>query len=82
MELGEVEKEFARVDTARLIKKFLTSRRPGPLCVPKEVVFGGSPHNPVIMPFWLSKEDINYYVTNFNRIGFTSGLNYYRALDL
>ncbi|KAL7198985.1 hypothetical protein ACSBR2_021301 [Camellia fascicularis] len=81
-EPGEVEEEFARVDTARLIKKFLTSRRPGQLCVPKEVGFGGSHHNPIIMPSWLSEEDINYYATNFNLTSFTSGLNYYRALDL
>ncbi|KAL7226859.1 hypothetical protein ACSBR1_021848 [Camellia fascicularis] len=81
-EPGEVEEEFARIDTARLIKKFLTSRRPGQLCVPKEVGFGGSHHNPIIMPSWLSEEDINYYATNFNLTSFTSGLNYYRALDL
>lgn len=81
-ELGEAEKEFARVDTARIIKKFLISRKSGPLCVPKSVGFGGSPHNPITLPSWLSEEDVNYYATKFNKTGFTGGLNYYRAMDL
>ncbi|KAL6968540.1 hypothetical protein U1Q18_034343 [Sarracenia purpurea var. burkii] len=81
-EPGEAESEFARVGTERIIKKFLTSRRPGPLCVPKEVGFGGSSHSPIVLPSWLSEEDVNYYVTKFNQKGFTGGLNYYRAMDL
>ncbi|XP_058188358.1 uncharacterized protein LOC131305036 [Rhododendron vialii] len=79
-EPGEAEEEFSRVDTARLIKYFFLSRTPGPLCVPKEVGFGGSPHTPFDLPSWLSEEDLNYYVTK--QKGFTGGLNYYRALDL
>ncbi|KAI8522651.1 hypothetical protein RHMOL_Rhmol13G0012900 [Rhododendron molle] len=79
---GEAEEEFERVDTARIIKKFLISRKPGPLCVPKSVGFGGSPHNPITLPSWLSEEDVNYYATKFNQTGFTGGLNYYRAMDL
>ncbi|KAI8574772.1 hypothetical protein RHMOL_Rhmol01G0379900 [Rhododendron molle] len=81
-EPGEAEEEFSRVDTARLIKYFFLSRTPGPLCVPKEVGFGGSPHTPLDLPSWLSEEDLNYYVTKFTQKGFTGGLNYYRALDL
>ncbi|XP_076937047.1 epoxide hydrolase 2-like [Bidens hawaiensis] len=37
---GEAEEEFARVDTALVIKKFLASRNPGLLRVPKEVGLG------------------------------------------
>ncbi|GFZ04581.1 alpha/beta-Hydrolases superfamily protein [Actinidia rufa] len=81
-EPGEAEEEFARAGTARIIAKFLTSRRPGPLCVPKEVGFGGSPHTQIVLPSWLSEEDINYYATKFDQKGFTGGLNYYRAMDL
>ncbi|EYU46741.1 hypothetical protein ABFS82_04G013500 [Erythranthe guttata] len=81
-EPGEAESEFARVDTARLIKKFLTSRNPAPLIVPKEVGFGGSPHKPITMPSWLSEEDVQYYASKFSLKGFTGGLNYYRAMDL
>lgn len=81
-EPGEAEREFACVDTARLIKKFLTSRKPELLVVPKEVGFGGSPHKPIAMPSWLSEDDVNYYANKFNQKGFTGGLNYYRAMDL
>ncbi|KAF7804870.1 bifunctional epoxide hydrolase 2 [Senna tora] len=79
---GEVEEEFARAGTARIIKKFLTSRNPRPPCVPKEIGFGGSPDTPITLPSWLSEEDVNYYATKFDQKGFTGGLNYYRALDL
>ncbi|KAL3517421.1 hypothetical protein ACH5RR_020010 [Cinchona calisaya] len=81
-EPGEAEEEFARVDTSRIIKKFLTSRRPGPLCVPKKIGFGGSPHNPIPLPSWLSEDDVNYFANKFSQKGFTGGLNYYRAMDL
>ncbi|KAI3679353.1 hypothetical protein L2E82_51433 [Cichorium intybus] len=40
---GEAEEELARVHTALVIKKFLTSRNPGLLCVPKDVGFGVTP---------------------------------------
>lgn len=81
-EPGEIEDEFARVDTARLIKKFLLSRNPAPLRVPKEKGFGGSPDKPIIMPSWLSEEDVEYYANKFNQKGFTGGLNSYRVMDL
>nr|XP_043635691.1 epoxide hydrolase A-like [Erigeron canadensis] len=79
---GEVEEEFARVDTAQIIKKFLTSRNPGLLCVPKEVGFGGKPNAKITLPSWLTEDDVNYFATKFERTGFTGGLNYYRAMDL
>ncbi|KAL3364955.1 hypothetical protein AABB24_010221 [Solanum stoloniferum] len=81
-EYGEAEEEFASVDTARLIAKFLTSRNPAPLRVPKEKGFGGSPDTPITLPSWLSEEDVNYYANKFRQSGFTGGLNYYRAMDL
>ncbi|KAL8548729.1 hypothetical protein ACS0TY_007840 [Phlomoides rotata] len=81
-EPGEAEEEFARVDTARLIKKFLTSRNPAPLRVPKAVGFGGSSKKPITMPSWLTEEDVQYYASKYNKTGFTGGLNYYRVMDL
>ncbi|PIN04425.1 Soluble epoxide hydrolase [Handroanthus impetiginosus] len=81
-EPGEAEEEFARVDTARLIKKLLTTRNPAPPRLPKEVGFGCLPHKPITMPSWLSEEDVQYYAAKFNQKGFTGGLNYYRAMDL
>ena len=32
-------------------------------------------------PGWLSAEDLNYYVNEFSRVGFTGGINYYRNID-
>lgn len=79
---GEAEEEFARVGTARIIKAFLTSRDPRPLCVPKDIGFGGLSSIDNTLPSWLTEEDINYYASKFDQKGFTGGLNYYRALDL
>jgi hypothetical protein len=80
-EPGEVEEDFAQMDTASIITRFLTSRDPKPPCIPKEVGFRGIPDNPNL-PSWLSEKDINYYAGKFNQTGFTGGLNYYRCLDL
>ncbi|XP_059439075.1 uncharacterized protein LOC132171704 [Corylus avellana] len=80
-EPGEVEKDFACVDTAILVKKFFSLFGPIPLCVPKEVGFRGL-QTPDTLPCWLSEEDINYYASKFSQKGFTGGLNYYRASTL
>nr|XP_043635690.1 epoxide hydrolase A-like [Erigeron canadensis] len=81
-EVGEAEKELASVDTALVIKKYLTYRDPGLLCVPKEVGFAIDPNTKIALPSWLSEDDVNYFATKFKRTGFTGGLNYYRAIDL
>ncbi|CAN1343764.1 Epoxide hydrolase A [Linum perenne] len=80
-EPGEVEAEFADVDTRKLIAKFLGYRSPDPPCVPKEVGFGGWP-DPTCLPTWLTQEDVDYYAEKFDKSGFTGGLNYYRSIDL
>ncbi|CAN1814598.1 Epoxide hydrolase A [Linum perenne] len=80
-EPGEVEAEFADVDTRKLILKFLGYRSPDPPCVPKEVGFGGWP-DPTCLPTWLTQEDVDYYAQKFDKSGFTGGLNYYRSIDL
>ncbi|XP_030946582.1 uncharacterized protein LOC115971049 [Quercus lobata] len=78
-EPGEIEEEFAHAGTARIIRRFLTSRSPRPPCIPK----GGFRTSPnTTLPAWLSEEDVNYFVSKFDNRGFTGGLNYYRALDL
>ncbi|XP_021280275.1 LOW QUALITY PROTEIN: uncharacterized protein LOC110413678 [Herrania umbratica] len=80
-EPGEIEEDFAQMDTAKIMKIFLTSRNPRPPRIPKETGFRGYP-DPQPLPSWLSEEDINYFASKFNEKGFTGGLNYYRALDL
>ncbi|OWM62918.1 uncharacterized protein LOC116212983 [Punica granatum] len=74
-----VESEMERAGARNVLLKTLAGRRPGPPLIPKGQSFEGKP---IDMPSWLSKEDLDYYAANFERTGFTGGLNYYRALDL
>ena len=36
---------------------------------------------PKTLPQWLSEEDLEYYIGEFNRTGFRGGVNYYRNFD-
>lgn len=81
-EPGDIEAEFAEMGTARVLKNFLTYRQPVTLFLPKGKGFGDSPDTPIVLPSWLTEEDVNYYVTKYDKRGFTGGLNYYRNLDL
>ena len=38
------------------------------------------PH-PEVLPDWLSEEELDHYVAEFTRTGFTGGVNWYRNLD-
>ncbi|XP_038974442.1 epoxide hydrolase A-like isoform X2 [Phoenix dactylifera] len=79
-EPGAAEAEFARLGTALVLEKFYTYHSPDPLFIPKEG--WGSPDTEIPLPSWLSKDDIKYYASKFEKTGFTGGLNYYRCLDL
>ncbi|KAK9136843.1 hypothetical protein Sjap_007437 [Stephania japonica] len=79
-EPGEIEAEFVHAGTANVLKKFLTYRNPGPLMIPKHERFATD--NQLALPDWLTKADIEYYVSKYQHKGFTGGLNYYRAVDL
>ncbi|XP_059647731.1 uncharacterized protein LOC132294022 isoform X2 [Cornus florida] len=81
-EPGEIGAEFAQIGTKRVLENFLTYRNPGPLYIPKGKGFGGSSDGPIVLPSWLSEEDVDYYATKYEKSGFTGGVNYYRALDL
>jgi pimeloyl-ACP methyl ester carboxylesterase len=37
---------------------------------------------PAVLPAWLTQADIDFYTAQFERTGFTGGLNWYRATDL
>lgn len=79
---GDVEEEFAGIDTAELIKAFLTNREPRTPCIPK----GGFQYlvqlTPPALPEWLTQEDVDYFAAKHSKNGLTGGLNYYRAIDL
>lgn len=80
-EPGEIEEDFAQVDTKKLINRFFTSRNPRPPCIPKSLGFRGLP-DPPALPAWLTEQDVSFYAEKFSQKGFTGGLNYYRAMNL
>ena len=66
----------------RVLREFLSYRTPAPLFLPKGQGFNGkSLDTPVVLPTWLSEEDVKHYTSKFEQKGFTGGLNYYRNLD-
>ncbi|GMI79350.1 Epoxide hydrolase 1 [Hibiscus trionum] len=81
-EPGKIEAEIAHYGTPNVLKTIISSRKPGPPCLPKDNPFGIKPDTSVTLPTWFSEEDLSYYTNKFNQKGFTSALNYYRAFDL
>ncbi|KAA0044386.1 hypothetical protein IC582_017487 [Cucumis melo] len=79
-EPGVAEADFGSVDTATMMKKFLTMRDPRPAIIPNG--FKTLLETPEILPSWLTEEDIEYFASKFSKTGFTGGFNYYRALDI
>jgi pimeloyl-ACP methyl ester carboxylesterase len=86
---GVADAEFAR-DVPNTMRRFLYGAS-GDAPVPE------GPRQPVIpqgagmldilaepaeLPAWLSQADLDFYVAEFERTGFTGGLNWYRTIDL
>lgn len=80
-EPGEIEAEFAEMGTRRVLEGILTYRIPGPLLFLKGKGFGHPVDDPVVLPSWLMREDVGYYVDKFEKKGFTGAINYYRNLN-
>lgn len=86
---GVAEMEFD-ANPRGLISRLYTSRSPGTPAHPPEVTdsragAGGWIRRlgePIILPEWLSEEDLNYYVNEFEHAGFRGGINYYRNATL
>ena len=76
-EYGEIEAEFAKVGTERVLLEMLTYRNTGPILLPK----GKSYDDPVSLPSWLTEYDVKYYVSKYEKSGFTGPVNYYRNMD-
>ncbi|KAK7284391.1 hypothetical protein RJT34_19136 [Clitoria ternatea] len=70
-EPGEIEAEIAEVGTEYFLKNMLTTRKTGPPMFPK----GGGffPDMPHTLPPWLPQHDLAYYVSKFEKTGFTGG---------
>ncbi|XP_027350409.1 uncharacterized protein LOC113861646 isoform X2 [Abrus precatorius] len=81
-EPGKMEAEMAEVGTEYVLKNILTTRKPGPPIFPKgEYGYGFNPDMPETLPSWLTQDDLHYYVSKFEKTGFTGGLNYYRNFN-
>jgi len=84
-EPGVAEAEFD-ADPRALIARLYTSRSPGTPTEPPEITdprasAGGwikRLGEPIRLPHWLSEEDLDYYVSEFKKVGFRGGINYYR----
>ncbi|KAE9598146.1 putative soluble epoxide hydrolase [Lupinus albus] len=81
-EPGEIESQIAEVGTKYVLKNILTGRKPGPPILPKgEFGTGFNPDMSDTLPSWLTEEDLAYFVSKYEKSGFTGGLNYYRNLN-
>nr|CAD1816954.1 unnamed protein product [Ananas comosus var. bracteatus] len=79
-EPGVAEAEFAEVGTKNVLRKILTMRDPRPSSLTHKD--WGSTGEEIALPSWLSEEDLDYYVSKFEKTGFTGGMNYYRCMNL
>ncbi|XP_044498162.1 epoxide hydrolase A-like [Mangifera indica] len=80
-EPGEIEAEFAQIGTETVVKEFFTYRTPGPLFLPTGKGFGHPPNAEIVLPSWLSEDDVKNYTSKFEK-GFTGGVNYYRNINV
>ncbi|TYJ15413.1 hypothetical protein E1A91_A10G182400v1 [Gossypium mustelinum] len=80
-EPGVIEAEFREMGYERVLKGFFTYRDPLPLLIPKGKYFG-QPDTPISLPSWFSEEDCKYYLSQYEKKGFTGALNYYRNINL
>ncbi|EYU21013.1 hypothetical protein MIMGU_mgv1a010239mg [Erythranthe guttata] len=77
-EPGDIEAEFEKIGVKEVLKNILAFRNPAPLYFPKGKGFTYSADRAP----WLTEEELDYYVTKFEKTGFTGGINYYRAFGL
>ncbi|KAJ3703834.1 hypothetical protein LUZ61_007539 [Rhynchospora tenuis] len=80
-EFGVADEEFASMDLKFLFTKLMAMRTPrgGPISFSSASL--ESSKEPLLLPSWLSEEDIEYFASKFQNSGFTGGINYYRCMD-
>lgn len=86
-EPGVADAEFA-ADTPTMLRRMLAGLTPD--ATPAEVdMFGPAADggfivrlpDPKSLPDWLSQAELDHYIAEFQRTGFTGGINWYRNLD-
>jgi pimeloyl-ACP methyl ester carboxylesterase len=86
---GVADAELAR-DAPATMRRFLyaaSGDAPVPEAAPSPVIPPGAGMldilaEPPALPAWLTQADLDFYVAEFERTGFTGGLNWYRTIDL
>lgn len=78
---GIAEAEFER-DVRTTMRKFLTADISGAAVVPEGKGMLDVMNEPETLPAWLTQQDLDVFTTEFERTGFTGGLNWYRTIDL
>nr|GMD80617.1 bifunctional epoxide hydrolase 2-like [Ipomoea batatas] len=81
-EPGDIEAELAPIGVKTCIENIFAFRRAGPLYFPKGKGFSANTDSSTSPASWLSEEDLDYFVSRFEKTGFTGGVNYYRAMKL
>ncbi|MGH8995736.1 MAG: alpha/beta fold hydrolase [Acidimicrobiales bacterium] len=86
---GVADAELAS-DTARTMRRLLAGPTPNEFSDEERAALGAKGDAGFIdrlpeprhgLPPWLSQDDLDHYVAEFERTGFTGGLNWYRNLD-
>lgn len=83
-EPGVADEELAR-DPARTMRRLLAGigqeAEPGAAVAPDDRGFIDRIPEPLALPDWLSAAELDHYIAEFRRTGFTGGINWYRNLD-
>jgi pimeloyl-ACP methyl ester carboxylesterase len=85
---GVAESEFAEVGFREALRRCFFGAsgdappegRWSPIGPPGAKLFDGT-HSPQRLPAWITEEDLDHYVSEFERTGLTGPLNWYRAMD-
>jgi epoxide hydrolase A/B len=83
-EFGQDIRRFLRA-TLYSISGDMSRREPTAMMVPRQgglqARWASEFVNPAILPSWLTEADVDFYAGEFERTGFSGGLNWYRNID-
>jgi pimeloyl-ACP methyl ester carboxylesterase len=73
-------------DAARTMRRLLAGMTPGATAAPDAMANDGRGFidrmpEPEGLPDWLSQAELDHYIAEFSRTGFTGGINWYRNFD-
>lgn len=77
---GRAERDFARIGTTAALSKLLFGPTKN-MTAPKGKELMESIPMPKKLPPWITDSDLQYYVQNYEKAGFTGALNLYRCMD-